>query len=174
MKTSKILKVGKVTTKPKSAGRGRPKGQSKDKRSFGPLGDLLRKARLQKQLGLADVAKKVGCSVQFISNIEHGRAPLPWEKSDALSKVLEIDVNEIQTANLAMRSDFKSFVTESQAAQTGKRLSKPLALKQLSDAASAVAIASADLELQRLLQAYQSANPATRKAFVSKAMSLLS
>ena len=172
MKNSKVLKVGKVKTK--AASRGRPKGESKDTRSFGALGDLLRKARLEKKLGLADVAVKCGCSVQFISNIEHGRAPLPWEKSEALAKVLGISDESIRTANLGMRADFKSFVLESQSAMGGKRLSKPLAVKQLADAANAVAIASQDADLQKVLQSYQSANMSTRKAFVKNALSLLS
>ena len=37
--------------------RGRPKGHSKDKRSFGPLGDIIRSYRLEKRLGLLDVAQ---------------------------------------------------------------------------------------------------------------------
>ena len=37
--------------------RGRPKGRSRDNRSFGPLGDLIRSHRLAKGLGLLDVAK---------------------------------------------------------------------------------------------------------------------
>src|ERR1700738_1715246 len=91
--------------------RGRPKGRSSDSRSFGPLGDLIRSARLVKGLGLLDVAKACGCSVQFVSNIEHGRAPLPWDKVSQLAAVLKISVDELQAANLAIRSDFKSFVT---------------------------------------------------------------
>src|SRR5277367_6821705 len=90
--------------------RGRPKGRSRDKRSFGPLGDLIRTHRLAKGLGLSDVAKACQCSVQFVSNIEHGRAPLPWEKVDQLASILKIGVAELQAANMAIRSDFKSFV----------------------------------------------------------------
>src|SRR5206468_1936191 len=70
--------------------RGRPKGRSRDNRSFGPLGDLIRSNRLSRGLGLADVAKACQCSVQFVSNIEHGRAPLPWEKVPQLASVLKI------------------------------------------------------------------------------------
>src|SRR5689334_9650714 len=93
--------------------RGRPKGRSRDNRSFGPLGDLIRKHRLDKGLGLADVAKACQCSVQFISNIEHGRAPLPWEKATQLASVLKISIDDLQVANLSIRSDFRSFVTTS-------------------------------------------------------------
>src|SRR3954470_11874976 len=93
--------------------RGRPKGRSRDNRSFGPLGNLIRKHRLDKGLGLADVAKSCQCSVQFISNIEHGRAPLPWDKAPLLASALKIALEELQVANLAIRSDFKSFVSNS-------------------------------------------------------------
>src|SRR4051812_12630493 len=103
--------------------RGRPKGRSRDNRSFGPLGDLIRKNRLDKGLGLADVARACQCSVQFISNIEHGRAPLPWEKTPQLAGVLKIPVDDLQVANLAIRSDFKSFVSTS--SKVGKKVAKP-------------------------------------------------
>src|SRR6478735_7904594 len=100
--------------------RGRPKGRSRDNRSFGPLGDLIRKHRLERSLGLLDVAKACDCSVQFISNIEHGRAPLPWEKVGQLASFLKIPMDDLQAANLAIRSDFKSFVKTSRT-QVGKR-----------------------------------------------------
>src|SRR5277367_2495063 len=104
--------------------RGRPKGRSRDNRSFGPLGDLIRSRRLAKGLGLLDVAKACQCSVQFVSNIEHGRAPLPWEKVGQLAAILKIPVEELQAANLAIRSDFKSFVTMPK----GRRTAKPMVL----------------------------------------------
>ncbi len=86
---------------------GRPKGKSNDVRSFGQLGDLIRKQRLNRGLGLLDVANSVSCSVQFISNIEHGRAPLPWTKVELLSKFLGIDIEDLTNANLAIRNDSK-------------------------------------------------------------------
>src|SRR6476646_6117386 len=112
--------------------RGRPKGRSRDNRSFGPLGDLIRSARLQKGLGLSDVAKACQCSVQFVSNIEHGRAPLPWDKVGQLAGVLKIPVEELQIANLAIRSDFKSFVGNAK----GKKPSKPSVLGKMTGTAS--------------------------------------
>src|SRR5689334_3602745 len=121
--------------------RGRPKGRSSDSRSFGPLGDLIRSARLAKGLGLLDVAKACGCSVQFVSNIEHGRAPLPWDKVSQLASVLKISVEELQAANLAIRSDFKSFVTVGKG-RTAKASAAP-AIK-MAGTASAVAVAAKD------------------------------
>jgi len=143
--------------------RGRPKGRSVDNRSFGPLGDLIRSHRLTRGLGLADVAKACQCSVQFVSNIEHGRAPLPWEKVAQLSTVLKIQVEEIQAANLAIRSDFKSFVGGN------SRGSK----KSASSPASVVAFAARDSQLRELIERYQTASPEMRKKFVRSANQIL-
>ena len=154
--------------------RGRPKGRSSDNRSFGPLGDLIRKARLEKQLGLADVAKAVGCSVQFISNIEHGRAPLPWDKAPALATYLKVSVEELQAANLAIRSDFRTFVSlNGSTMKKGKRVPTPAVLLGVKGAASAVALSARDAQLLGVLKAYQDASPVLRKKFIAAANKLL-
>jgi len=140
--------------------RGRPKGRSTDRRSFGPLGDLIRKHRLERGHGLADVAKACACSVQFISNIEHGRAPLPWEKLPSISDFLKISMEELQAANLSVRSDFQSF------AKTAKA--------RAGLAASTFTHVARDKELQEILQAYQVASLANRKKFVKSAIKMLS
>ena len=140
--------------------RGRPKGRSQDNRSFGPLGDLIRKHRLQKGFGLSEVAKACECSVQFISNIEHGRAPLPWEKVAQLAKFLKIQVEELQGANLSIRSDFKGFAANSKSTQLIP--------------ASAVALTTKDAQLQEIIQKYQLASLASRKKFVKNALKMLS
>lgn len=150
--------------------RGRPKGRSSDNRSFGPLGDLIRSARLSKGLGLLDVAKACQCSVQFVSNIEHGRAPLPWEKVGVLASVLKIPAEDLQAANLAIRSDFKSFVVTANGAN-GKKTA-PLNGK-VNGTASAVAFAAKDNQLRDIIQRYQSATPESRKKFVRAALQLL-
>lgn len=149
--------------------RGRPKGRSSDSRSFGPLGDLIRTARLAKGLGLLDVAKACGCSVQFVSNIEHGRAPLPWDKVNQLASVLKISVEELQAANLAIRSDFKSFVT---VGKGSKKTSAAPAIK-MAGTASAVAVAAKDAQLREVIQRYQSASSEERKKFVRAALQML-
>jgi transcriptional regulator with XRE-family HTH domain len=150
--------------------RGRPKGKSTDKRSFGPLGDLIRKRRLENGLGLADVARAVKCSVQFISNIEHGRAPLPWEKAERLSTYLEIPMDELQAANLQIRADFKSFMATSK----GKRVAKAnTALASVKDAATVVAASAQDNLLGELIRLYQAAAPANRKKLYTVAKELL-
>jgi transcriptional regulator with XRE-family HTH domain len=149
--------------------RGRPKGRSKDNRSFGPLGDLIRKYRLKNGMGLAEIAKTCGCSVQFISNIEHGRAPLPWDKADHLAKALGLPVEELRIANLAMRADFKSFISTSR----GKKVPKPLVLSEIADTASVVTLAAQDPEIQKIILRYQTASPASRKRFFREAVGLL-
>lgn len=153
--------------------RGRPKGRSRDNRSFGPLGDLIRKHRLEKRLGLLDVAKACQCSVQFISNIEHGRAPLPWEKVASLATFLKIPLEELQAANLAIRSDFKSFVKLNKGGK-GNRVPTPAILSGMTGAASAVAFTAKDAQLREVIQAYQGASPTSRKKFVKAALRMLS
>jgi transcriptional regulator with XRE-family HTH domain len=156
--------------------RGRPKGRSRDNRSFGPLGDLIRSHRLAKGLGLADVAKACHCSVQFVSNIEHGRAPLPWDKVSQMSTALKIPMEDIQAANLAIRSDFKSFVgqiREPRGTKLTGKTSKPLVLGKLAGAASAVAFAAKDTQLRELIEKYQAASGESRKKFLRAAGQLL-
>ncbi|MBI3534959.1 MAG: helix-turn-helix transcriptional regulator [Deltaproteobacteria bacterium] len=152
--------------------RGRPKGRSRDNRSFGPLGDVIRKHRLEKRLGLLDVAKACDCSVQFISNIEHGRAPLPWEKVGELASFLKIPLEELQAANLAIRSDFRSFVSTSKGAK-GNRVPTPAVLRGMKGTASAMAFTARDTQLQEVIQKYQSASDKSRKRFVRQALKLL-
>ncbi len=149
--------------------RGRPKGRSRDNRSFGPLGDLIRSHRLAKGLGLLDVAKACQCSVQFVSNIEHGRAPLPWEKVGQMATALKIPTEDLQAANLAIRSDFKSFVSNTR----GRKTSTPMVLGKVTGTASAVAFAAKDNQLREVIQKYQSASPDLRKKFVRTALQLL-
>jgi transcriptional regulator with XRE-family HTH domain len=152
--------------------RGRPKGRSRDNRSFGPLGDLIRKHRLEKRLGLLDVAKACQCSVQFISNIEHGRAPLPWDKVGQLATFLKIPLEELQAANLAIRSDFRSFVKIAKGGK-GKKVPAPAILSGMTGAASAVAFTAKDAQLREVLERYSSASPTNRKKFVKAALKML-
>ncbi|OFZ18150.1 MAG: hypothetical protein A2X94_03280 [Bdellovibrionales bacterium GWB1_55_8] len=151
--------------------RGRPKGRSRDRRSFGPLGDLIRSHRLHKKLGLLDIAKACQCSVQFVSNIEHGRAPLPWEKVPLLASVLKIPLEELQAANLSVRSDFKSFMGGEKFDRTALSGTKPNG--KVTGTASAVAVAAKDAKLREVIQRYQIATPESRKRFVRAALEIL-
>lgn len=150
--------------------RGRPKGLSRDTRSFGPLGDLIRKHRLAKTMGLAEVAKACKCSVQFISNIEHGRAPLPWEKAEMLAKVLDIPTSDLQSANMAVRSDFQNFLGTNGTARAVRAVKKSsTALKSLQDSASIVALTANDPQLRELIAQYTAASASDRKKLVASA-----
>ncbi len=153
--------------------RGRPKGRSNDKKSYGPLGDLIRQYRMEKQMGLLEVAQACDCSVQFISNIEHGRAPLPWEKAEKLAIALEIPIDELQAANLAIRADFKSFMG---AGTKGRKKVKKsnTALSGLKDAASLVALTAKDENLREILHHYSLANAHDRQRFYENAKLALS
>lgn len=114
-------------------------------------------------MGLAEIARACECSVQFVSNIEHGRAPLPWEKAGQLASALEIPLERIQAANLSIRSDFKSFVRQSGAKKGRGKAS-----------ASALALAAQDAEIRQVIERYQNAKPESRKKFVRAALQLLS
>jgi transcriptional regulator with XRE-family HTH domain len=169
-------------------GRGRPKGRAYDKKSSGPLGDLIRLHRTRKGHGLLDVARACKCSVQFISNIEHGRAPLPWDKAEMLSKFLGIPFEELQAANLAIRSDFRSFLKTANPKRVS-RASTPLPAADaaseggetappIRDAASLISwtasLATRDSMLREILARYSSANGASRKRFYQAARKFLS
>lgn len=153
---------------------GRPKASlsqnSSQNSTYGPLGDLIRKHRLERGLGLAEVAKACSCSVQFISNIEHGRAPLPWDKAARLAGVLKIPAEDLQVANLAIRADFKRFVGP----MKGQKVSKPQILVKMASAVSAVTFAAKDDNLQAVILKYQGASLASRKKFLREAVDLLS
>ncbi len=91
--------------------RGRPKGQvnrtTLRKKNSPPLGVLIRGRRLELGLGLSEVADRCGCSLQFISNIEHGRATLPWGRIAKFAHALKIETGSLHAANLSGRSDFR-------------------------------------------------------------------
>jgi hypothetical protein len=125
---------------------------------------------LAKGLGLLDVAKACDCSVQFVSNIEHGRAPLPWEKVGPMASALKIPAEELQAANLAIRSDFKSFVSNN---TRGRKTATPMVLSKMTGTASAVALAAKDTGLREIIQKYQMASIESRKKFVTKALAML-
>jgi hypothetical protein len=107
--------------------------------------------------------------VQFVSNIEHGRAPLPWEKVDLLASVLKIPVDRLQAANLAIRSDFRSFV----GANASGSASRGRPSRKNTVAAGAVAFAARDSQLQELISRYQTATAESRKRFMKSAMQML-
>ncbi len=143
---------------------------------------MIRSARLEKGLGLLDVAKACRCSIQFVSNIEHGRAPLPWDKAPLVAAALDLPVEKIQAANLAVRSDFREFVAPAPGAKVLRAGVRRLAPRRRKDSesedssASVIAIAAVaakDQQFQNILKAYEAASLKNRKRFVRAALELL-
>ena len=149
--------------------RGPKKGMSrKNSKSYGTLGFLVRRARLEQRLGLADVAKCCHCSVQFISNIEHGRAPLPWSKVSDLANLLKISINELQTANIAIRSNFSGIANSPM-----KKARKNEILKNLSDITLSMNLISSNSSLQEIFKRYKNATDHSKNQFIEAALGLL-
>jgi len=109
--------------------------------------------------------------VQFVSNIEHGRAPLPWEKVDQLAEVLKVAVADLQAANMAIRSDFRSFVGASGHRKAGSR--KDASKNAAPGSVTALAAAVKDPVLQEIIQKYRTAGQESRKKFARAALQLL-
>ncbi len=95
---------------------------------------------------------------------------MPWDKVEVLGTFLKIPASEIQAANFAIRSDFKSFVKVQGGPKPSKK-STPAGLNGI--AASAFAATARDEELQRIIQRYTEASPVARKKFVKAAMKML-
>lgn len=69
---------------------GRPVG-SYDGENVTGLGYFLGEARKKKKLSLRQVTLGLGISVQYLSNIEHDRAPLPAKYINKIASVLEVE-----------------------------------------------------------------------------------
>jgi hypothetical protein len=88
-----------------------------------------------------------------------------------MASALKLPVEEIQAANLAVRSDFQNFVSVGPLAKGSKASVKKAG--KAAGTASAVALAARDTALREVLQRYQTATPELRKKFVRAAMQLL-
>ena len=97
--------------------------------------------------------------------------------SDQLAQFLGIPVDELQAANLAVRSDFKSFVKSAhpgRALRPASRLGTSAVLAAgVSGTANIVAFTAKDSQLREVIQKYQVASLATRKKFVKAALRML-
>ena len=86
-----------------------------------------------------------------------------------MATALKIPAEDLQAANLAIRSDFKSFVSHSRGRKTGT----PMVLSKMTGTASAVAFAAKDTTLREIIQKYQTASPESRKKFARTALQML-
>ena len=71
------------------------------------IGYMLGEARKSKGLTLKEVAGVLGVGIQFISNIEHGRAPLPAKYVLAISSILGLDRSTVASLSLQKTRIFK-------------------------------------------------------------------
>lgn len=65
------------------------------KTKFADLGQFLREKREANEFTQADVADKLGCKSQFISNWERGAASPPWKMLKAVIRMYKISDKEI-------------------------------------------------------------------------------
>jgi transcriptional regulator with XRE-family HTH domain len=64
-----------------------------------PFGELIRARRRVLNKSLQDVAKAVGVTVVYVSEVERGkRPPFTNERLPALAKVLEMDIDDLRSA----------------------------------------------------------------------------
>jgi hypothetical protein len=91
------------------------------------------------------------------------------DKAPALAKTLKISLDDLQSANLALRSDFREFMGHSE-----KNLKKTEFLKISNKIASAIQLVSSDPSIQEILKRYQSASQEDRKTFAQAALRWLS
>lgn len=80
------------------------------KNSTTPIGDLLKTIRATQKLALKDLSEKLSVSVPFISNIEQGKAPLPWDKIKPLSIISGIPVQYIADTTLKSTFAYKEYL----------------------------------------------------------------
>ncbi len=90
-------------------GRGRPIASCKVNRRDHSVGNLIRRARIDQVMSLYQVADYVGVTVGFISNVEQGKAPLPWDYVKPIAELLSIPMKALADANLKASSVYKSY-----------------------------------------------------------------
>lgn len=92
--------------------RGRPKGSSNVATrgsNQSTLGSYLASARVNAGLGLADVADAIGVSVAFVSNVEFGRAPMPYKYLDIIASLLNVNLDKLYELRLFASKSYKDF-----------------------------------------------------------------
>jgi transcriptional regulator with XRE-family HTH domain len=94
--------------------RGRPSGSYSGETngsSTEGLAYILGNARKSKGLSLKHVANGLGVSVQFVSNIEHGRVPLPSKHVVGISEILNLRHTDVAALSLEQRVVYKRLKT---------------------------------------------------------------
>ncbi len=80
-----------MTSKVNKLKRGRPLDMRTPNIYLSSTAFTIAYARKSLRLGQAEVAIKLGITVQFLSNIENDRAPLPFKYVDPLVRLLNIN-----------------------------------------------------------------------------------
>lgn len=88
---------------------GRPKGMKSNKEFKNGLAKMIGEGRMNKGMGLKDLGINMDLSLQFISNIENGRAGLPWEHVNKIAKVLDLSPSTLALENLKISDTFKKY-----------------------------------------------------------------
>lgn len=71
------------------------------------FGVFLRKTRLHKGVTLQQLAKHLGCSVPYLSDVEHGnRGPLTEERIKQVAKLFVTDLEDLQIKAAISRGKF--------------------------------------------------------------------
>lgn len=77
------------------------------------LGELVRRWRDEKRIGLREFARQVGLSPAFVSKFERGEfAPPGEEKLRVIARVLEKDVDEIMALAHKVSSDLPEIIRQ--------------------------------------------------------------
>ena len=90
--------------------RGRP--NSSNVKAKSAIGRLIRTGRVRNGLGLQDLSKKLGVSLQFVSNIEQGRAPLPLRYATKVAKAIGEPSFKVVQAALSSSKGYQDLVRD--------------------------------------------------------------
>lgn len=74
-----------------------------------PIGYSLQYYRVAARKSLAQVAKTLGVTVAYVSNVEHGRTSLAWKHVPRLAKLLRMPVAGLANLNLRSTSVYAEF-----------------------------------------------------------------
>lgn len=95
-----------------------------------PFGEILRRLRLDADGGLREVARQVGISPGYLSDVEQGKVPPPSEEIIVkIAEVLEADRQRLLRAARKIDPELSSYVSEEPLAADFLRLTKEKGFK---------------------------------------------
>ena len=78
-------------------------------RKFTNISKLIKTARVDVGLSQAELARRIGCHGQFISNIERGKCSVPVKDLNTISVALMVSREKIRRA---MINDYEAYLNE--------------------------------------------------------------